>query len=72
MTKNKMPNAPYGAKLTPKETLQDKTTAVAMKIIANDQKRQLEQIAKLKAARIEKEGAEALIPVSRKRKSRKG
>lgn len=59
MTYNQTSGLPCGVKFTPKETLQDKTTAIAMQIIADARQHQIEQIAKLRAARAEKAAAEA-------------
>lgn len=56
---------------THKETLQDKISAAAMQIIADDRQNQRDQIAKLKAARIAKELADAQAPVVTARKPSK-
>lgn len=71
MTRKQLPKSPYGQMFKPTETPHDRTAAAAKQIIADEQQRQLDLTAKLKAARLEKEAAEASAPPPPRKKAQK-
>lgn len=71
MTRKQAPKSPYGQMFKATETPHDRTAAAAKQIIADEQQKQIDLTAKLKAARLEKEAADAAAPPPARKKTRK-